>query len=896
MPRSTSLAVCAFAPDRIHLFARRSLSFAFCGAILFTGFSGRGLAQASAAATTTTLTSSPSTVALGTVVVFDAAVTSGGSAVTAGSVTFYDGTTAVNTAQVMSSSGSEPGHAIYRTRLGPGSHAVKAVFHATNAYLTSQSPATQITPTGVLATVTAISATGSASPYTLTGAVTAGGFTAAAGQVSFEDQSKGNALLGAATLGAGAQGFAAYTSYAGSANTANVVTADFNGDGLLDIAVTAYPSMVLLYLGNADGTFQSPIDSSAAANSFTPSGLAAGDVNGDGKLDLVVVDGYDNTVQVLLGDGTGGFALAASGPVGNSPTAVLLGDFNGDGILDIATSNLSDDTVSVLLGEGNGQFGAQIVSPTGTEPLNISAADLNGDGNLDLVTPDLGDGAVAVLLGEGDGTFQSPVNYATGNGPCFVAIGDLNNDGNLDLAVTNEDDGTISVLLGGAQGAFQPQTVLATPFGDKQVAIADFNGDGIPDLIAASDNLGSTASSNSVRVGKVTVLAGNGGGSFQAQQTFPAGDAGDSLAIGDFNGDGAPDAATTYGSGTSGLFDVLLHQVQATTSVAISVLVGATEHNIFAAFPGDSGHASSQSATIALEGAQLTTTLSLAVAPNPAVVGQQVGLTATLNPYSLGNLSAAGEMVTFQNGATVLGTAPLSSAGVATLLVSTLPQGTDSLTALYSGDTNFAKATSNTVSEVVNGATAVSLQFAAVKLVYPLPPVFAVSIAAKKNVAPTGTITLLDGTASVGSYPVPRISDGRLIGLVLPPLNVGQHSLTASYSGDANYAPGVSASVVVTITPGPVELALSCSSAKLQAGQPLSCTASAFELLLPASGALGYSLNGTAVGSVALKSGRASIVLSDPPAGNDVLTVTYAHQGNYQAAQPVSYRFSVAAR
>src|SRR5262249_11713876 len=152
------------------------------------------------------------------------------------------------------------------------------------------------------------------------------------------------------------------------------------------------------------------------------------------------------------------------------------------------------------------------------------------------------DNNVSVLLGNGDGTFQSAVNYVVGKSPDFVSLSDLNGDGNLDLAVTNQRDSTVSVLLGDGHGGFAPAPGAPAKVGSfpDSVAVGDFNGDGRPDL----------AVSNSSK-NNLNLLLGNGDGTFQAAGTFAVGPSPQSVAVGDFNGDGIPDlVAANSGSNT----------------------------------------------------------------------------------------------------------------------------------------------------------------------------------------------------------------------------------------------------------------------------------------------------------------------------------------------------------
>jgi hypothetical protein len=177
------------------------------------------------------------------------------------------------------------------------------------------------------------------------------------------------------------------------------------------------------------------------------------------------------------------FLTARAFSVAASPAAVAAGDFNGDGKLDVATAN-ADGSVSVLLNKGNGTFNAAVNYTAGLEPTSIAVGDFNGDGKLDLVVANCTcqrrnppPGSVSVFLGNGDGTFQAAMNYVTGSSPQSVAVGDFNGDGKPDLAVANYTANTVSILLGNGDGSFRAGVdhPVRLPL---QLAVGDFNGDG----------------------------------------------------------------------------------------------------------------------------------------------------------------------------------------------------------------------------------------------------------------------------------------------------------------------------------------------------------------------------------------------------------------------------------
>jgi hypothetical protein len=226
--------------------------------------------------------------------------------------------------------------------------------------------------------------------------------------------------------------------------TMSLTPADFNRDGDLDlIAVNALngQSPVAL-LGYAHGAFSQVEESIQISGNSS----AAGDFNGDGKLDLVI-----GGASILLGNGDGTFTQGASLNIGG---VVTVADFNGDGKLDLAVCNGAQNNVTILLGNGDGTFTTASGSPitVGTQPWALVAGDFNNDGKLDLAIvnrPNSGYGSVTLLLGNGDGTFAqaSGSPYTVGHSPDAIAAADFNGDGKLDLAVANSIDGTVSILL-----------------------------------------------------------------------------------------------------------------------------------------------------------------------------------------------------------------------------------------------------------------------------------------------------------------------------------------------------------------------------------------------------------------------------------------------------------------
>jgi len=316
-----------------------------------------------------------------------------------------------------------------------------------------------------------------------------------------------------------------------------------------------------------------------------PSAVAATDINGDGKPDIITANSYNNTVGVLLNNGNGTFPTPATMyPNGGTSaymgglakTGIAVADLDGDGHPDVLMANSGSNTVSVLKGSSTGTLQAPTTYSTGSssQPYSVVLADMNGDGHPDILTPNYNSTKVGVLLGNSNGTFQPVAEYATGttSGPKRLAVADVNGDGNPDVLTVNGTN-AVRILLGNGNGTLQTATTYTTGMATVDgITVADVTGDGQADLLLAG--------SNSSFAGVVGVLPGAGTGTFQPGSTYlSAGGPPSRIVVADVNQDGLPDLVTTNVDGsannlTGSSLNVLLGNGIGTFKAALAYGVG----------------------------------------------------------------------------------------------------------------------------------------------------------------------------------------------------------------------------------------------------------------------------------------------------------------------------------
>jgi hypothetical protein len=335
----------------------------------------------------------------------------------------------------------------------------------------------------------------------------------------------------------------------------SIVAADVSGDGKLDlVAMTPYNG-VFTFLGNGDGTFQTPVVNTTVCTSAC-GGVAVGDLNGDGKLDLAFES--NNTtgggISVLLNNGSGTFGTGIYYPVAISgvfaANSVAIGDVNGDKVPDVVVSGSSVSAI-VFLNQGSGTF--KVNGTVGTTPAgatnNIVLADINGDKKLDIVMPD-GSGNVFTFLGKGTGLFSNgpgyPLQAATFGGNYLIAVVDFNKDGFLDLLDTNGFNNN-TVSLGRGDGSFQTNQTYAynSTLVTNNITTADFNGDGFPDTAQSLSGGGN---------GMIGINLGSSHGVLGTASLVTASTCANNVVewvvAGDVNGDGKADLVATLQDAT----------------------------------------------------------------------------------------------------------------------------------------------------------------------------------------------------------------------------------------------------------------------------------------------------------------------------------------------------------
>ena len=682
-------------------------------------------------------------------------------------------------------------------------------------------------------------------------------------------------LLGV-LLGNGDGTFKPAVTYPTGQSSYSVTAADFNGDGNPDLAVSAVGLTLLVGVG--DGTFQpGPIYDTGGVESFF---ALPGDVNGDGKKDLIMSndcasDCSSGSVVTLIGNGNGTFQAPANFSSNAATTlAPTAADFNHDGLPDIALAGrcsdpnctaTSQDTVAILLGTANGTFGpATSYNSGGNVAGSAATGDFNGDGKQDIVVAnqcvsllDCSHGVLGVLLGNGDGTFQPAVTYPIGgHSAAALTVGDFDGDGKLDVAVVSQPNccldgsiGSVNILLGNGDGSFRPSVAYPTGDPDSSAVVAgDFNGDGKLDLAVANANciLASMAEEPVCMTGSVGVLLGNGDGSFKAAVRYSTVDVlAFTLTTGDFNGDGKLDLAVgntnceenNTSCGVNSSIAVLLGKGDGTFATAVTYPSGDSLWPAVGSAPFDSD-------AIAASDLNGDGKVDLVLSDRSVLLGNGDGTFQAAQSYNATGANGISEVVADFNGD---GKPDLV---VADGLNVTLLQN---ISSSFQQTTSTALTSSRNPAEFHHGVT------------------FAATVTATSPGALGGSITFSDDGRALASVPVAK---GKAKFLTSS-LDAGVHSITASYSGDQTFQPSTSPELKQVIR-AETRTRLASSQNPSQRGQAVTFTATvaANSGETPA-GKITFRDFSTVLATVELSGGQATFTASRLRRGLHVIRADY---------------------
>jgi hypothetical protein len=555
------------------------------------------------------------------------------------------------------------------------------------------------------------------------------------------------------------------------ASPRSVAMGDVNNDGKLDLITANYDgSTVGVLLGSGNSTFQTQVTYASGTN---PLAVTLADVNSDGKLDIIAANSEAASVSVLLGSGTGTFSTKTDFTTGTTPSGVTLGDVNGDGRLDLITANYGSANASVLLSNGDGTFRAKSDWTTGVQPRSVQLSDVNSDGKLDLITANFSSNTASVLLGNGDGTFQTQATYATGSQPIFVTLGDVNGDGRLDLITANSGTTTASVLLGNVNGTFQNKADFTTGSAPYAVALGDMNGDGKLDLIASND--GSNTAS---------VLMGNGDGTFGAKTDFSTGTNPRSVQLGDVNGDGRLDLITAnHGSAN------------------VSVLSGGL------AFTG-------QTATVVATPPFVSSPTSASIGNTSATLGGDVTGTGNASLTAVGVVYAA---TSANSNPQLSGTGVTNLAGTAATGVFTV-----NATGLTAGTAySYAAYATNSVGTTYTSVGTFTTTVPTPTLTFTTPSTASVAVGATRTNVVTSTLSGGSyGAVSYTSSDTGKATVNATTGVVTG-VAVGSTTITATQAAAAGFNATTSTSYTLTVTIGTPTISAAPSASSIIYGQTL---------------------------------------------------------------------------
>jgi hypothetical protein len=892
-----------------------SITAAYGGNSSFSASTSPALVQTVvASASTVSLSSSldPSTASQTVTFTATVAASAPGSGTPAGSVSFYDGTS------MLGSGTLSGGIATYSTAALPvGSDSITAVYSGNGNFTTSTSPAlTQTVNPVVYGTSTTLMSGADPSVYgqsvTFTATVTSSGGTPA-GSVTFMD---GTTSLGTVTLTGGT---ATYTTTAALPTGGDSITAVYGGSG----SFTGSTSAALTQTVNPSASsvsLSSSLNPAVSGQSVTFTATVAAVAPGAGTPTGSVTFMNGTTT---LGSGTlsGGVATYSTTtlPVGSdSITAVYSGDSNfttqtSSALTQTVNPAVNVPTTTTLQSSADPSVYGQSVTftatvtgsggtPTGSVTFmngtaTLATKTLSG-GSASFTTTSLAAGSYGVTaVYSGDTTFAGDtstaltqtVNKATTTDQLTVSPSPALVGQTVTLTSTlsvvapggGVPGGTVTFLDGTTTLAMVRMSGGVATFQTTSLAIgthslsAVWHGD--------SNNIGSTSSvvtetvNSAGKTTSTTALQSSADPSVYGQSvTFTATVTGSG---------GTPTGTVTFLNGTATLGSSTLSNGTATWTTSALAPGG---YSITAAYAGDSNFATSTSTTLTQTVNQDAATVALSSSLNPSTAGQSVTFTATVAAVSPGAGTPTGS-VTFYDGSTSLGSQTLSG-GSASVSTSTLPVGGDSITAVYSGDTNFTTETSSALTQTVNqpsqGATATLLSSSADPSVYGQSVTFTATVTGSGG-TPTGTVSFLNGTATLAT----KTLSGGSASFTTSSLAAGSYGVTAVYSGSSSYTGSTSAVMTQVVNKATTTNQLTASPSLATAGQTVTLTA-VLSAVAPGSGTIGGTVTfldgSTTLGTARLSGGVATFQTSSLAVGTHSLTaVWHGDSNNIASTSPV---------
>jgi hypothetical protein len=635
--------------------------------------------------------------------------------------------------------------------------------------------------------------------------------------------------------------------------------------------------VVGVLLGNGDGTFQPVVtyDSGGVGAVWA----AVADVNGDGKPDLLVANQCgtaancsDGSVGVLLGNGDGTFHAATTYDVGYDIYSLAVSDINGDGKLDVMVTSAGNSRVGVLLGNGDGTFRPVVTyNSGGVGAYSVAVRDVNGDGKPDLLVANncsfdkhCATGAVGVLLGNGDGSFQPAVSYISGgSGTHSVAIADVNGDGKTDLLVQNSFYNTVGLLLGNGDGTFQPAvTYDSGGYLPSSVAAADVNGDGKKDLLVADcvvQNCSIGGVGVLLHVGSTpttTALVSSLNPSVFGQIV--------TLTAAVNSSSGTPTGTVRFFDGSATLGSATL--VSGSASFPVSAL-GVGSHSITAVYLGSLEFNSSVSTPLTQVVSTATTTTSLVSSHNPGLVGQTVTYTAVVTSQYGGSVTGT---VTFYDAGVKLAKVTLQGAQ-ARFSTTYKAVGGHSITATYAGDVNNSGSTSATLAENIVAATKTALTTSGSPSFVGQSVTFTATVTWKYSTVPDGElVTFYDGTTAIGT----GATASGVATFNTSSLSAKTHTIKATYAGDGAFLPSTG-TIMQIVNKYPTTTTLTSSPNPSHSGQAVTFTAQVTSTGPTPTGSVKFLDGTTSIGLATLSGGVAKLTKSNLAVGTHSITAHY---------------------